>query len=447
MKNIHLLLIIFSIILIIGCNRTKEKYYTVSGTVDDLEIAKVTLITNDSTYSEILKNGCFSFTVKSGDEQYVDLETGSRTSLYLKPGDRISLDFKNKGLCTFKGRGFEESEFLYKKQQLLKELGFDDPRKIDIALFSSPPVVFQTKIDSIRQILINQLEDYHEQHPGLSASFYNIELNSIEYFVFNQLFLYPEFHELLTKNKPDLPENYYEYIERINPNIKELYVFKEYRSVINSLLDHHSKTFNEKYYLAKETLRNTDFFKELLYNEFHRYINFNGIDDIDSIYTEFIEYLEDSEQKNSLQEKYTSWKRLAKGEIAPEFKINDVNGNLVKLSDFRGKYVYIDCWSSYCGPCIAEMPSMKKLSEDLGNKNVVFISISADQDNNRWLSKVNEFDLNAVNLCTEGTKHEFNIDYNAKAFPRYILIDDKGYIIDATADKPSEIREKLQQIL
>jgi len=148
-----------------------------------------------------------------------------------------------------------------------------------------------------------------------------------------------------------------------------------------------------------------------------------------------------------LVEKCNDWKRLAKGEIAPDFKIKDINGNLVKLSDFKGKYVYMDCWTSYCGPCIAEMPAMKKLSEEFRNKNIVFVSISADQDTDRWQSKVNEFDMNTINLCTEGVKHEFNIDYNAKAFPRYILIDDKGFIIDATADKPSEIKEKLEQLL
>jgi hypothetical protein len=55
--------------------------------------------------------------------------------------------------------------------------------------------------------------------------------------------------------------------------------------------------------------------------------------------------------------------------------------------------------------------------------------------------------VNTINLWTEGTNHSFNNDYNAKAFPRYILIDDKGYILDATADKPSVIREKLEQLL
>ena len=91
---------------------------------------------------------------------------------------------------------------------------------------------------------------------------------------------------------------------------------------------------------------------------------------------------------------------------------------------------------------------MKKLSDELNKENIVFISISSDNDKEKWLSKIKEFKLvNTINLCTEGTNHRFNNDYNAKAFPRYILIDDKGYILDATADKPSVIKEKLEQLL
>ena len=93
------------------------------------------------------------------------------------------------------------------------------------------------------------------------------------------------------------------------------------------------------------------------------------------------------------------------------------------------------------------MPAMKKLADELKNKRIVFISISSDEIIDRWLSKVKDFNMNTINLCTEGARHKFNNDYNAKAFPRYILIDDKGFIIDATAEKPSEIKEKLEQLL
>lgn len=439
---------IYSIcIVIFGCNKISEKNFTVSGTVNDLEISIAKLKTIDSIYIDTLKNGFFSFIIPTTSEKYIDLEIGNIISMYVKPYDSVFISYNGNNTFVFTGNGFEESEFLLNKRQLIKELGFDDPRKIDIALFSSEPKAFQTKIDSIKQIRINQIESFKEQNPNISDSFYIIEKQLVNYFVFNQLFLYPGFHEMLTKNKPKLSDNYFGFTKQIEPNKKELYSFSEYKSSITSLLNMQTKTLNEKYDLAKQTLNDRVFFEEIMYNEFNTYINFNGIDNIDSICVEFIENLENSERKNNLKNKYDDWERLAKGKKAPEFEIKDDKGKLIRLSDFKGKHIYIDCWSSYCGPCIAEMPAMKKLSEELANENIVFISISADQDIDRWLSKVNEFKMNTINLCTEGAKHKFNNDYCAKAFPRYILIDNNGLIIDATADKPSEIKEKLEQLL
>jgi len=444
MRNI----LIFTICLsFFGCNKDVEKSCTIKGSVNNINLPIAKLKTPDSIYIDTIKNGIFSFTIPVINEKYVALEIGDNISLYVKPNDSIFIDYNKNNTYKFTGRGFNESDFLYKKNELIKKLGFDDPRKIDITLFSSKPKTFKTKIDSVKQIRVKQIEDYKKQHSNLSTSFYNIEKQLINYFEVNQLFLYPTFNEILTKSKPDITDNYFDFTEQIEPNRRELYPFFEYKSAIKSLLNLHTKTLNEKYNLAKKTLNDSDFFEEIMYGEFNTFINFNGIDEIDSICVEFIKRIGDNNRKVSLKNKYNNWKKMAKGQKAPNFEIKDTNGNLVRLSDFKESYVYIDCWNSYCGPCIAEMPAMKKLADELKNKRIVFISISSDEIIDRWLSKVKDFNMNTINLCTKGARHKFNNDYNAKAFPRYILIDDKGFIIDATAEKPSEIKEKLEQLL
>ena len=444
MKN---LLIISICILISACSKPSEKQFTVSGNINNSKISIAELITSDTIYVDTIKNGCFTFTIPTTSEKYIDLKIGKKILLYVKPNDSVFVNYEDKNNFTFSGHGYAECEFLSKKKQLIKKLGFDDPRKIDIALFSSDPQIFQAKIDSVKQIQLKLITDYKQQYPEISDSFTHIEQQLIDYFVFNQLFLYPGFNEMLTKKQPKLSDNYYSFSKQIEPNKKELYSFNEYKSAIKSLLDLQTETFTEKYLLAKDMLTDSDFFEDIIYNEFISYINFNGIDDIDSICVSFINELTNSERKGNLKDKYDNWKKFAKGKKAPDFEIKDDKGGLVHLSDFKGKYVYIDCWSSYCGPCIAEMPAMKKLSDELANKNIVFISISADTDIERWLCKLKELDLNTVNLCTEGANHNFNNNYNAKAFPRYILIDKEGLIIDASAEKPSLIKERLEQLL
>lgn len=444
MKNILFLCIC---IFLFGCNKPLENTFNVSGLISNTNLSEIKLETSDSTYLDSVENGKFSFTIPLSTESYASLEIGEKIPLYVKAGDSIFIDYESSGNWKITGKGCEETCFLQEKANLINELGFDDPRKVDIALFSSAPASFQAKIDSIKQIRINQLDAYKKQHPTLSVAFYDVESQLANYFEINQLFGYLGFHEMLTKNKPELPAGYYDFTKRINLGKKGLYPFREYKSAIKSFLDYKTQTLNEKYILAKEMVSDNKFFEEIMFDQFNSYISFNGIDGIDSICADFIKTIGNNERGKALARKYYNWKKLGKGEKAPEFSIKDSNGKTIHLSDFKGKYVYIDCWNTYCGPCLAEMPEMKKLADEMKGKNIVFISISSDNDKDRWLAKTKEFNINTINLCTEGANHQFNEDYNAKAFPRYILIDDKGYIVDATADKPSLIKGELEKLL
>lgn len=439
------ILILSLCILIFGCSNKDNRTIKIVGFLKNSDLAIAELKTADSTYIDTIINGRFSFNVRV--ENYIDLKLEEWIPLFVEFGDSIYIDYEMSKQFQFSGLGFEESEFLYKKMNLMMKLGFDDPRKIDIALFSSEPEKFIEKIDSVKQIRIKQLNDYRKLNPKISNSFYNTENLLINYFWINQQFGYPGFYEMLTKIKPELPDNYYKFTDQIETNNIELFKFNDYKSTLSSYLDFKAKELNDKYTLAKEIFTEREIFEDIMFREINSQINFNGIDGIDSICDDFLTIMKDKRRKDYLTEKYNNWSKLATGKKAPEFEIIDNNGNIVKLSDFLGKFVYIDCWSSFCGPCIREMPEMKKLSDELKDENIIFVSISADNDKEKWLSKIKEFELNTINLCTEGAAHKFNDDYNAKAFPRYILIDDKGFIIDATAEKPSVIREELKQLL
>ena len=69
-----------------------------------------------------------------------------------------------------------------------------------------------------------------------------------------------------------------------------------------------------------------------------------------------------------LQKKLEQAARLLPGQPAPDFKMTDVDGNEKKLSDFRGKLIYIDLWATWCGPCRGELPHLKTLEEKNGKK-------------------------------------------------------------------------------
>lgn len=140
------------------------------------------------------------------------------------------------------------------------------------------------------------------------------------------------------------------------------------------------------------------------------------------------------------------------GQKGLNFSYNDINDKPVSFSDFKGKFVYIDLWATWCGPCKAEIPHMKKIEEDYHGKNIVFISLSLDKpkDAQKWKDFVTKEQLKGIQLMAD---KDFNSDvaknYEVNAIPRFLLFDTKGNIINTDAFRPSnpELREQLDKLL
>lgn len=130
------------------------------------------------------------------------------------------------------------------------------------------------------------------------------------------------------------------------------------------------------------------------------------------------------------------------------FDYENQKGGKTKLSDLLGKYVYIDVWATWCGPCRAEIPFLKTVEEKYQGKNIEFVSISVDveKDHDKWKNFVNEKQLQGIQLIADKNwLSDFITSYKINSIPRFILIDPKGNIVDADAARPSD--PKLQQQL
>lgn len=133
---------------------------------------------------------------------------------------------------------------------------------------------------------------------------------------------------------------------------------------------------------------------------------------------------------------------------SPSFDYENYKGGKTKLEDFRGKYVYIDVWATWCGPCRAEIPHLKEVEKKYHNKNIEFVSISIDtkKDYEKWKKFVEEKELGGVQLYADNDwNSQFIKDYSINGIPRFILIDPKGTIVNANADRPSS--PKLVEVL
>jgi len=131
---------------------------------------------------------------------------------------------------------------------------------------------------------------------------------------------------------------------------------------------------------------------------------------------------------------------LKKGTPSPKFNYPNTKGENVSLDDLKGKYVYVDVWATWCGPCKREIPFLKELDNEFKGKNIAIVSLSIDkmEHKDKWLKMVADENLQGIQIMAD---KEWNSDfvraYNIQGIPRFILIDKDGNILDANAPRPS----------
>lgn len=120
--------------------------------------------------------------------------------------------------------------------------------------------------------------------------------------------------------------------------------------------------------------------------------------------------------------------KTAEGQVIPDFSLPSLNGEEVAISSFRGKYVLLDFWASWCGPCIEEMPNVHKAYDLLHDKGLEVVSVSTDRKESDWRNAVKEKQMeHFVNLRdTKGVLHEI---FSRDAIPFILLLDPQGRIV------------------
>ena len=134
-------------------------------------------------------------------------------------------------------------------------------------------------------------------------------------------------------------------------------------------------------------------------------------------------------QQEDLDAKYAA-DLLKPGTPAPEFVLNDINGDSIKMSQFRGKTVVLIFWASWCPDCRAEVPALKELQAKTDPSKVVFVSISSDRTVEAWKRYVAENEMGGVQLYKD--KSKVSEDYHVKWIPSQYVIGPDGKVVLGT---------------
>jgi len=118
------------------------------------------------------------------------------------------------------------------------------------------------------------------------------------------------------------------------------------------------------------------------------------------------------------------------------------------ITNNKGKVIYLDCWATWCGPCIAEMPNSKKLMKVYKSEDVAFIFICLDSEEKNWKATLSKYSLGGQHyFLTKNQSSEFRNAFNIKGIPHYILFDKNGNVSENGTQSPSYIKDKLDKLL
>ena len=432
MKNLKLVLVVC---ILFSCQNKEVKTVVISGTITEpiSEIAGVISEDQTNMYSDSLNSDAtFEIEFELERPSYMSFKHGQEsTAMYIFPGDRISLkldpiEFDE----SINYEGSDASNFLAKKYLLEEQLEFNDLYSLAETEFLDLVAQEESKM---KNLLMNLSEsDFKtQQEKEISLQWATSKLNYKNYF------------QYVTKDTVHLSENYFDFMADFDindPTIIEdkasykflktfvsINVSEEFDHVLLSNFDFISREFTQQ--STKDKIA-YDLLKDYLKNE--------SLVKMENVMDSYSKLQSDTVKFNELRDLASEMSVFNQGNPAINFTYPDVNGDRISLSDFKGSLVYVDVWATWCGPCKREIPFLLELEKDYQDKDIVFLSVSVDQDKDydAWKTMIEEKEMGGVQLFASGWS-QITKDYKIKGIPRFMLFDKQGAIVNVRATRPS----------
>ena len=440
MKRLYYL--VFSLILAAGCagsNQTADDVVLNVSVTSPVADAVIVVYQNDVKELKLDENGKTELVLNDVDAAYFTLYHGREyLKFYAEGGDNAAL--------TFEGGNMSGSYLLEGgKQEAVKYLN-------SVKLLPLPDEDYALAFEEYKEKLAAKENDaltlLKARDFSAEGNFAYMEEARIKYAYGAALMMFPVGHMIMSGDYSYEPEQaYYDFVATYVVEDEALAGMNEYLEFVSEamhLLDVDSRDLKEMYPKTLAQIKYTAGYftspkvkESLIHHIATVYVDNFGVKDIDELKNLYFTYVKDADLHAIYEAKCQRWDLCRPGRVSPDFKAVDIDGKEWTLRDFRGKYVYIDLWATWCGPCRREMPYLKQLEENFADAQITFLGISIDRDKEKWEEMMKGDSHTGVQLYL-GNESSFLDAYRVESIPRFILVGKDGVIIDNNMTRPSE---------
>lgn len=431
--------------LLFACAKPEKPidYLVFSGTIENNSADSLFVMGKDFKKGiAIQEDGSFSDTLRVEDSYYSFRIGRESSALYLQKGKDLSLNINPEKFdesIVYKGNGAKENNYLAQKYLLMEQI---IPSGKDLFMQSEKDFIAQIqKLRDETKALLNQ--------PELEEAFIIFQTQEIDYEYASNIVSYRRAHAYYNQlDEFEVSETFYD--NQIDFSLDDEEAYKNssnYRQLVNSVFSTNVNNMVEDkdssivgacktviQFFANQHIKNE------VINSYSRSL-LKPTNELDQALIFLKDNVTNTDYIVKYDDKYDQLLPLLAGKPSPTFQnYENHNGDSTSLADFKGKYVYIDVWATWCGPCIREIPSLKEIEAAYHDKNIAFLSISIDdkEDHETWVNMVREKELGGTQLYANNSwKSEFTRAYLINSIPRFIIIDPEGNIVDADAKRPS----------
>jgi thiol-disulfide isomerase/thioredoxin len=424
---------------LVACKTEAEEkidYSLVSGKIANKAEDKMFIHNSNGFLKEITLNedGTFQDTLRVDAGYYIIAHERNSANIFLSPAKNLTIKTDVTQFIDsmkYDGEVAAENNFLLDKSKRNKKLDANE-------IFSREEPEFIKKMTELKEISMKKLAEAKD----ISEEFVKLEKENLKFAHLLNISKYPYYAKNFFEREDYEPsDEFHAYFKEVDYDNEENYnKFKVYRDLVRA---HYSEKINPEKDIkgAMEVVKGlkSKSLKASIVEDL-AYMISPSFEDSEYLYKELTAMSTDEEFKKELEKKFTTMQKLVAGNDSPTFEYENHKGGKTSLADLAGKYVYVDVWATWCGPCLAEIPSLKKVEADYHDKKIHFVSISIDElkDHETWKKMVSDKELGGIQLMADNAwKSQFVTDYAIEGIPRFILIGPDGKIVNADAPRPS----------